>query len=61
MVTDFRARRQWKNFNSKIARHAEQKTINVEIFNYISELEAQIGNLQKQITELIRGADDDVK
>jgi hypothetical protein len=61
MITDFRARRNWKNFNSKIARHAEQKTINIEIFNYISKLEDQVNNLQRQIVELIRGSDDDVK
>ena len=51
-ITDFRARRNWKNFNSKISRHAEQHNINVEIFNYISELEAQINNLQRQILDL---------
>jgi hypothetical protein len=62
-MIDFRNRSSWRNYGKSIHRGDDKELIKykVDTFNYISKLEAQIGDLQRQITELIRGTDDDVK
>ena len=62
-IKDFRNFLSWRNYGRSIHRGEDRELIKykTDTFNYISQLEAQVNNLQRQITELIRGTDDDVK